>query len=111
MSSVQPDAIAIESTFLGMNPKSLVVLSQARGAILGVVGRQGVDVFEYAPAEVKNALTGNGRADKSQVAQMVQLLLNLSHERLPEDASDALAVAVCCAHRHAHDVLTGARRS
>jgi crossover junction endodeoxyribonuclease RuvC len=104
----QPGVVAIESTFLGMNPKSLVVLSQARGAILGVVGRTGIDVFEYSPAEVKNAVTGDGRADKERVARMVRVLLGLPDGSMPTDATDALAIAICCAHRRTFDRL-GAR--
>lgn len=106
LDTLSPAVVAIESTFLGMNPRSLVVLSQARGALLGVVGKRGLRVFEYAPAEVKNAVTGNGRADKSQVSQMVQVLLGLPPDRLPEDSTDALAVAICCAHRRTIDSLT-----
>jgi crossover junction endodeoxyribonuclease RuvC len=110
VSALRPDAVAVESTFLGMNPRSLVVLSQARGALLGVVGRRDIEVFEYTPAEVKNAVTGNGRADKDQVARMVRRLLQLPDGRVPEDATDALAVAICCAHRYALETITGAAR-
>jgi len=105
LGTLQPAAVAIESTFLGMNPRSLVVLAQARGALLSVVGRRRIDVFEYSPAEVKNAVTGNGRADKEQVAHMVRVLLGLPDEDLPADATDALAVAICCAHRQTYDRL------
>jgi crossover junction endodeoxyribonuclease RuvC len=98
--ALEPEAVAIESTFLGMNPRSLVVLAQARGALLGVVGRRQIEVYEYSPAEVKNAVTGNGKADKSQVSRMVRTLLDLPDDRIPDDATDALAVAICCAHRH-----------
>ena len=108
--SLEPEAVAIESTFLGMNPRSLVVLSQARGALLGVVGRREIEVWEYSPAEVKNAVTGNGRADKGQVSRMVRTLLDLPDEKAPEDATDALAVAICCAHRHKFAQLEEASR-
>ena len=107
--TLRPAVVAIESTFLGLNPKSLVVLSQARGALLSVVGRRQIEVFEYSPAEVKNAVTGSGRADKQQVSDMVRVLLGLPKERLPTDATDALAVAICCAHRRGLDSLTRAR--
>lgn len=106
LGTLSPVVVAIESTFLGMNPRSLVVLSQARGALLGVVGRRQLEVFEYSPAEVKSAVTGNGRADKEQVSQMVRVILDLPNDRLPDDATDALAVAICCARRHAMDRLT-----
>jgi len=101
--SLEPGVVAIESTFLGMNPRSLMVLAQARGALLSVVGRRSVRVVEYSPAEVKSAVTGNGRADKEQVARMVRLLLALPDDPLPADATDALAVAICCAHRSARE--------
>lgn len=110
LDTTTPAVVAIESTFLGMNPRSLVVLSQARGALLGVVGRRAIAVSEYSPAEVKNAVTGNGRADKQQVAFMVQKLLCLPEEKVPEDATDALAVAICCARRHDLEQLEGALR-
>ncbi len=99
----RPDLVAVESTFLGMNPRSLMVLSQARGAILGSVGRRGVRVVEFAPAEVKSAVTGNGRAAKDQVESMVRRLLGLAGRELAEDAADALAVAVCAAQRRRFD--------
>lgn len=108
LDTLSPAAVAIESTFLGMNPRSLVVLCQARGAMLGVVGRRQLEVFEYSPAEVKSAVAGNGRADKEQVAHMVRVLLGLPADRLPRDATDALAIAICCAHRMTLDRLTKA---
>lgn len=110
VTTLPPAAVAIESTFLGMNPRSLVVLSQARGALLGVVGRRDIEVFEYSPAEVKSAVTGEGRAGKDQVAWMVRRLLRLSDDALPADATDALAVAICCAHRYALATATGGAR-
>ncbi len=108
LDGIDPGAVAIESTFLGMNPRSLMILSQARGALLGVVGRRGIDVFEYSPAEIKKTVAGNGRADKMQVGRMVCMLLSLRQEALPEDATDALAVAICCAHRRPLEALTEA---
>jgi len=105
LQTTRPDAVAIESTFLGMNPKSLVVLSQARGAVLSVLGRHEIDVFEYSPAEVKSAVADSGQADKEQVARMVRLLLELPDGPIPNDATDALAVAICCAHRRRFERL------
>ncbi|MEA2692355.1 MAG: crossover junction endodeoxyribonuclease RuvC, partial [Acidobacteriota bacterium] len=84
----------------------LVVLAQARGALLAAVAGHGVEIREYSPAEVKSAVTGNGRADKEQVARMVRLLLSLGDERvLAADATDALALAICCAQRLRMDRL------
>ena len=92
------EAVAVESVFHGVNTKSLVVLAQARGAILAEIGRRDLPCFEYSPSEIKRAVTGTGRADKDQVAHMVKLLLNLRQGSLPSDATDALAVAVCLAN-------------
>ncbi len=94
-----PETAVMESLFQGLNPRSLIVLAQARGALLAVLASRGLEVREYSPAEVKTAVTGNGRADKEQVSSMVRLLLRLGGDRLSRDATDALAVAICCAHR------------
>lgn len=94
-----PDVAALETPFSGLNPKSLIVLAQARGALLAAIAGQRLPVHEYAPAQVKVAVTGHGRADKEQVAHMVRLLLSINDESLSHDATDALAVAICCAHR------------
>lgn len=101
-----PGAVAIESLFHGINPKSLIVLAQARGALLATVAAAGLGVEEYAPSEIKSAVTGAGRADKLQVARMVDLVLGLGGEKLPADATDALAVAICFAQRLRYDALT-----
>ena len=70
-----PDLAVLETPFHGMNARSLIVLAQARGALLAVLAGRGLEIREYSPAEVKSAVTGNGRADKEQVARMVRLLL------------------------------------
>src|SRR3954468_2345603 len=95
----RPDVAVIESPFHGMNVHSLIVLAQARGALLAVLAGRGIEIREYSPAEVKSAVTGNGRADKDQVARMVRLLLATRGEAWASDATDALAVAICCAQR------------
>ena len=98
----QPELAVLETPFHGMNSRSLIVLAEARGALLAVLAGRGLEIREYTPSEVKSAVTGNGRADKDQVARMVRLLLSA---RAPEsagwasDATDALAVALCCAQR------------
>lgn len=96
---LRPDVAALETPFSGMNPKSLIVLAQARGALLAAIAERDVPVHEYAPSQVKVAVTGHGRADKQQVAHMVRLLLGLGKEALSHDTTDALAVAICCTHR------------
>lgn len=95
----RPDLAVLETPFHGMNARSLIVLAQARGALLAVLAGQGIEIREYSPAEVKSAVTGNGRADKEQVARMVRLLLAARGEGWASDATDALAVALCCAQR------------
>lgn len=102
---VTPDLAVLESPFHGMNSRSLIVLAQARGCLIACLALRGLEVLEYSPAEVKSAVTGNGRADKQQVARMVQLLLKMEGEPLADDTSDALAVAICCAQRHRLDSL------
>ncbi|MEM7480627.1 MAG: crossover junction endodeoxyribonuclease RuvC [Acidobacteriota bacterium] len=89
-----PAAVAVETPFHGRNSRSLVVLAQARGALLAAAGAVDCAVREYSPAEVKAAVTGNGRSDKQQVARMVRLMLGAG-EGLAADATDALAVAIC----------------
>ncbi len=100
-----PEVVAVEAPFHGANHRSLIVLAQARGALLASVARRGLEVAEYSPAEVKSAVAGNGRADKAQVARMVSLILGASG-RWATDATDALAVGVCCAQRLRLDRLS-----
>ena len=95
----RPDTAALEAPFHGVNSRSLIVLAEARGVLLGVLGGRGITVREYSPAEVKTAVTGNGRAEKRQVARMVCLLLDLQRGVPTVDATDALAVAICCSQR------------
>lgn len=94
----KPDALAIETQFVLKNPQSAIKLGMARGVILVAAKRKGVSVFEYAPTRAKRAVVGNGSASKSQVQRMVQHLLNLASLPEPEDAADALSLAICHAH-------------
>ncbi len=105
----RPDVAVLESLYHGVNPRSLIVLAQARGALLATLAIQGLEVHEYSPAEVKTAVVGHGRADKQQVARLVKLILGLGAVRLPSDASDALAVAICYAQRLRLDRLEGGK--
>ncbi len=102
----RPQVAVLETPYLGLNPRSLVVLAQARGALLGTLASRGVQIREYSPAEVKSAVTGNGRADKLQVARMVALHLPGVPADASDDATDALAVALCYAHRLRLERLT-----
>jgi crossover junction endodeoxyribonuclease RuvC len=90
---LKPHVVAIEDVFIQHNVRSGLALAQARGMALAVVGLRGLDVSSYPPASVKKAVSGSGRADKVQVARMVQALIGL--KSLPRaDATDALAVAI-----------------
>jgi len=91
----QPDAVALEQLYFGQNVRTAFAVGQARGVVLLAAGRQGIPCAAYTPQQVKGAVCGSGRADKGQVARMVQALLGLSEEPRPDHAADALAVAVC----------------
>lgn len=102
----RPDFAVMEKPFHGVNPRSAIVLAEARGALLLTLARGGLRIEEYSPAEVKSAVTGSGRADKEQVARMVRLLLGLAEGPLATDATDALAVALCASQRQSLRRLT-----
>ena len=91
----RPDVVAVEQLFFARNVTTAIVVGQARGVVLLAAATAGVPVVEYTPAEVKQAVVGFGRADKEQMQEMVRLLLGLEHRPDPDDAADALAVALC----------------
>jgi crossover junction endodeoxyribonuclease RuvC len=90
-----PDEIAIEELFFSTNVKTAMSVSHARGVILLATQKAGIPMSEYTPNQVKNGICGYGSADKKQVQKMVQMLLKLSESPQPDDAADALAVAIC----------------
>ena len=94
----QPDAAAVEELFFSANVRTAMSVGQARGVVLLALADVGLTVAEYSPLTVKQALTGYGRADKRQMQEMVRMLLNLAEVPRPDDAADALAVAVCHLH-------------
>ncbi len=94
----QPERIAIEDIFFFKNIKTAIKVSQARGVILARAAKTKMQIIEYTPLQIKQAVTSYGRADKNQVQQMVKLLLNLKQIPKPDDAADALAAAICCAN-------------
>lgn len=99
----RPDVVAIEGAFFSKNVKTAMILGQARGVVLAASARAGLPVYEYAPRDVKLALSGFGGAAKEQVAKMITSLLKL--KQVPqEDAADALSIALCHLHR-----VTGVR--
>lgn len=94
----QPDAAAIEELFFSRNAKTALAVGHGRGAAMLALANAGLSVAEYKPLEVKQALTGHGGADKYQMQHMVKLLLDLKDIPRPDDAADALAVAICHIH-------------
>ncbi len=93
-----PDEAAVETPFTGRNPKSTIVLAEARGALLSVLGEAGLAVVGYSPAEIKSAIVGHGRAEKGQVVFMVTRFLALKTPPA-QDAADAMAAALTHLHR------------
>jgi crossover junction endodeoxyribonuclease RuvC len=99
LSREKAEIMAIEEVFHATNVQSALKLGHARGVALLAAAQQGLAVYEYSPLEIKKAVVGYGQAEKSQVQSMVQLLLQLPNIPSPNDAADALAVAICHAHR------------
>jgi crossover junction endodeoxyribonuclease RuvC len=120
LAECRPECVAVETIFFSRNVRSALKLGHARGVALLAACEAGLPVVEYAPAEIKRAVVGYGRAEKTQVQQMVKLLLGLERAPSPHDVADALAVAICHLHnstgavadtiRH-HRVPRGAARS
>lgn len=96
----QPDAVSVERVFVADNPKTALILGQARGVALLAASHTDLEVVEYSALEIKMAVVGYGRADKLQVQQMVRQLLSLREAPKPADAADALAAAICHVHSH-----------
>lgn len=95
----RPDVLAIESVIYGKNAGTMLVLGEARGAVLTAAANAGIPVYEYEPRRMKKAICGNGLAEKEQIQRMVKTLLAL--DELPQnDAADALGLAICHAHSH-----------
>lgn len=94
----QPDALSIEKLYFNTNTTTAIDVAQARGVIVLAARRCGVPIFEYTPLQVKQAVTGYGRAEKRQIIEMTKTLLGLSKAPKPDDTADALALAICHAH-------------
>ena len=90
----QPDTAAVEKLFFSRNVTTGIAVGQARGVVLLAIQQAGIEVFEYTPKEVKQAVAGYGNADKKQVQEMVRALLQLDTIPKPDDAADALAIAI-----------------
>jgi len=94
----QPTTSAVEELFFSSNVRTAMSVGQARGVALLALAEAGLDVAEYTPSAIKQAVTGYGNADKGQMQEMVRLLLGLEETPRPDDAADALAVAICHFH-------------
>ena len=94
----RPDEVSVEDIFIASNPKLALKLGQARGVSIYIACKTHTQIFEYTPLQVKQAIVGYGKATKDQVRVMTKLLLNLKELKVHDDASDALALALC--HHH-----------
>ncbi|BCJ88121.1 crossover junction endodeoxyribonuclease RuvC [Effusibacillus dendaii] len=94
----KPDALALEELFFSRNVTTAIGVSQARGVVLLAAAQMGLPVSEYKPVQIKQAITGYGKADKQQMQEMVRLFLGLQDVPKPDDVADALAVAITHAH-------------
>ena len=91
----EPAAVAVESLFFARNVTTAMTVGQARGVVLLAAAARGIPVAEYTPSEVKQAVVGYGKADKQQIQEMVRIMLGLDDLPRPDDAADALAIAIC----------------
>jgi len=103
LSLYKPETGAVEKLFFQRNTRTAMSVGQARGVAILSLAEAGLSICEYGPVEIKQAVVGYGRASKSQVQQMVKMLLNLNEIPKPDDAADALAVAIC--HIHSRKML------
>ncbi len=94
----KPDSIALERLFFTSNQKTVIDVAQARGVIILCAAQHGIPLFEYTPLQVKMAVVGYGKAEKRQVMDMTRRILRLEQIPKPDDAADALAIAVCHGH-------------
>jgi crossover junction endodeoxyribonuclease RuvC len=101
----RPQAAAVEQLFFSRNVRTAMTVGHARGVVLLALADAGLDIAEYTPMQIKQAVTGYGSADKRQVQEMVRMLLSLPDIPRPDDAADAAAVAICYLHRIKLDAL------
>jgi len=100
LTSYQPEHMAVEELFFNRNTTTALSVGQARGIVLLAAAQKNIPVFEYTPLQVKQAVVGYGQAEKIQVQHMVKALLGLAEIPKPDDAADALAIAICHAHSY-----------
>lgn len=101
LKTYRPDVVAVEKLFFAKNQTTAMSVSQSRGVILASIARGQVKLLEYTPLQVKQSITGYGRADKQQMQRMVKALLKLDQVPKPDDVADALAIAICAASEKA----------
>ncbi len=94
----KPDIIAIEKLFFFKNAKTVMAVAEIRGVLMLIAALHGIEVREFTPLQIKQAVSGYGRAGKDQVERMIMLILKLKTPPKPDDVSDALALALCCAN-------------
>jgi len=95
----QPDVLAVEKLFFTKNITTAISVAEARGVILVTAAKHKLEIAEYTPLQVKQTLTGYGKADKQQIQRMVKTILKLQSIPKPDDAADALAIAICAVHQ------------
>jgi crossover junction endodeoxyribonuclease RuvC len=93
---IKPDVMSVEKLFFARNVTTAMTVSQARGVVLLLGMQNNLDIHEFTPMQIKQAVTGYGKADKKQIQEMVRTLLQLKEIPQPDDAADALAAAICC---------------
>lgn len=104
----KPDTIAIEELFFSKNVKTAMHVAHARGAIMQKLSQEGYEIYEYKPQQIKEAVSGYGKAEKWQVQKMVKIILKMKELPRPDDAADALATALCHAQHIKMTTLTQA---
>jgi crossover junction endodeoxyribonuclease RuvC len=104
-----PDVMAIEELFFNTNVTTGIGVAQARGVILATAAKMGVQIYEYTPSQVKQAVVGYGKAEKRQVMEMTKRILHLPAIPKPDDAADAVAIALCHARSHTSKLNQAAR--
>lgn len=106
LSLYEPESGAVERLYFQQNTTTAISVGQARGVVMLSLAESGLKVFEYNPVEIKQAVTGYGKASKRQIQEMVRMLLNLESLPKPDDAADALAVAICHLHSRKYNSLS-----
>ncbi len=99
MRKTKPDVLAVEKLYFFKNSKTAMTVAQAKGVILLAGAKKRIPIFEFTPLQMKTVVAGYGRAEKSQIQKMVKVILNLKKIPRPDDAADALGIAICCARQ------------